>query len=81
MSVRSTISSEFQRVAREHDRTLAPLTDALKLADSGLDSLCFATIVGRLEDSLGTDPFRAAGGRRFPVTYGEFVRLYEDSVT
>jgi phosphopantetheine binding protein len=75
MSVRSTITSLFQQVAREQQRTLSPLSDDLKLLQSGLDSLSFALIVTRLEDTLGYDPFEAA--ERFPVTFGDFVRLYE----
>jgi acyl carrier protein len=78
MSVRSTITSQFQQVAVEQERTLAPLGDELKLVQSGLDSLSFAIIVARLEDSLGIDPFSAAEAVDFPVTFGDFVRLYEN---
>jgi acyl carrier protein len=78
MSVRSTITSQFQQVAVEQERTLAPLDDQLKLVQSGLDSLSFAIIVARLEDSLGIDPFSAAEALDFPVTFGDFVRLYEN---
>jgi acyl carrier protein len=78
MSVRSTITAQFQQVAREQDRTLAPLSDDLRLVQSGLDSLSFAILVARLEDSLGIDPFNAADAVEFPVTFGDFVRLYED---
>jgi Phosphopantetheine attachment site len=80
MSVRSTIASQFQQVAKEQDRTLGPLTDDMQLVQSGLDSLSFAIIVARLEDSLGIDPFNASGALEFPVTFGDFVRLYENSV-
>ncbi len=76
MSVRSTIVSFFEDVAREQQRKLAPLSDNLKLLQSGLDSLSFALIVARLEDSLGFDPFETAD--TFPVTFGDFVRLYEN---
>jgi acyl carrier protein len=75
MSVRSTIASLFQEVADQQHRKLAPLSDDLKLLQSGLDSLSFALIVARLEDSLGFDPFDAV--ERFPVTFGDFVKLYE----
>jgi acyl carrier protein len=78
MSVKTTITSQFQQVAQEQDRTLAPLSDELTLVQSGLDSLSFAIIVARLEDSLGIDPFNAADAVEFPVTFGDFVRLYED---
>ena len=75
MSVRSIVVSQFEQVAVEQHRTLARLSDELRLLDSGLDSLSFALIVARLEDSLGYDPFDAV--ERFPVTFGDFVKLYE----
>ncbi len=77
MSVRSTITSLFEDVAREQGRRLSPLSDDLKLLQSGLDSLSFALIVARLEDSLGFDPFDSAEAVTFPVTFGDFIRLYE----
>ena len=46
--MRSTITSEFQQVAIEQERLLAPLSDSLPLAQSGLDSLSFAILVARL---------------------------------
>ena len=78
MSVRATIASQFEQVAREQQRTLAPLSDDMRLVQSGLDSLSFAIIVARLEDSLGIDPFNAAEAVEFPVTFADFVRLYEN---
>ena len=75
MSVKPTIQSMFEQVAHEQQRELAPLSDDLNLAQSGLDSLSFALIVVRLEDSFGFDPFE--GASRFPATFGEFVKLYE----
>lgn len=79
MPVRSTITTLFEDVAREQRRQLAPLTDELRLLESGLDSLSFALIAARLEDALGFDPFDTA--ETFPVTFGDFVRMYEKSVT
>jgi acyl carrier protein len=79
MSVRSTIVSQFELVAGEQQRRLAPLSDDLKLLQSGLDSLSFAIIVARLEDKLGFDPFSADEAVEFPVTFGDFVKLYENS--
>jgi Phosphopantetheine attachment site len=74
MQTRSIITTTFQDVAREQQRKLAPLSDGLKLLESGLDSLSFALIVARLEDALGYDPFDTA--ETFPVTFGDFVSLY-----
>lgn len=78
MSRRATIVATFKKVAAEQSKTLAALTDDLPLLESGLDSLCFAIIVVRLEDALGIDPFSAAEEIEFPVTFGDFVRFYDD---
>ena len=75
MSVRSTITSLFEQVAQEQKKKLAPLSDDLQLLQSGLDSLSLALVVARLEDSLGYDPMETATS--FPVTFGDFVGLYE----
>jgi acyl carrier protein len=78
MSIRSTVISQFEQVAVEQRRKLARLSDDLKLLDSGLDSLSFALIVVRLENALGFDPFDVAEDLKFPVTFGDFVKLYEN---
>jgi acyl carrier protein len=77
MDIRAEIVAQFKQVAQEQDKLLAPLTDDLALLDSGLDSLCFAVVVARLENSLGTDPFSEDEDARFPVTFGDFIRFYE----
>jgi acyl carrier protein len=77
MSVKLTILKQMEQVAQEHGRILAPLNDELVLANCGLDSLGFAVLVARLEDTLGVDPFTAAEDALFPVTLGEFVKVYE----
>jgi len=79
MSIRSTVLARFAEVAKEQSKNLAPLSDDLALLDSGLDSLCFAIIVARLEDTLGFDPFSVREELEFPVTVGDFVKLYEDA--
>jgi hypothetical protein len=75
--IKAIILSEFETVAREQDKNLSSLTDDTMLLESGLDSLCFAIIVARLEDSLGYDPFQTASDRDFPMTVGEFIEFYE----
>jgi hypothetical protein len=77
MNIRSEIVTQFTQVAQEHDKQLATLTDDLELLESGLDSLCFAVVVVRLQQALGTDPFSVFEDGLFPITFGEFVRLYE----
>jgi acyl carrier protein len=78
MSVRSSIISQFEQVAKEQHKRLAPFADNLTLLDSGVDSLCFAIIVARLEDALSIDPFTTAEDG-FPITLGEFIRFYENA--
>jgi hypothetical protein len=74
---RALVTACFEATAVDQERVLAPLTDELLLLDSGLDSLCFAMIVAQLEDELGVDPFSELDDPFFPVTFGEFVQLYE----
>jgi acyl carrier protein len=77
MSVRATVLALFEQVAKEQGRKLAPLSDNLALLESGLDSLCLAIIVVRLEDAVGVDPFSAVEDGRLPLTVGDFVQFYE----
>jgi acyl carrier protein len=79
MSTRATIFAQFERVAKEQNKVLAPLSDGLPLLETGLDSLCFAVVVARLEEAVGFDPFTAAEDAEFPVTVGDFIRYYENA--
>ncbi len=77
-NIRQLVLTQFEQAAKDYNRQLAPLSDGLPLMDSGLDSLCFAMVVARMEDELGFDPF-AATDVRFPVTVGEFIQFYESA--
>ena len=77
MTIRSLIGAQMQTIAAEQNKSLAPLTDDLVLLDCGLDSLCFAILVARLEDELGFDPFSTDDDVYFPTTFGDFVAFYE----
>jgi len=79
MGLQAMIFEQFEQVARDQDKPLGRLAPETVLLDSGLDSLCFAIIVARLEDQLGVDPFTASEDVFFPVTLGEFVKFYEDA--
>ncbi len=79
--VRATVTACFEATAADQERILQPLADQLLLLDSGLDSLCFAIIVAQLEDELGIDPFSDLDDAFFPVTFGEFVQLYETAAS
>lgn len=78
MPVEDTVKTQFEQVAIEQHRKLSRLIPELKLLDCGLDSLGFALIVARLEDALGFDPFESCEEMKFPVTYGDFIKMYEN---
>jgi hypothetical protein len=78
MDVRPEVVAQFTQVAAQQGMQLAPLTDELALFESGLDSLCFAIVVVRLETSLGLYPF-ATEDLSFPVTFGDFVARYQNA--
>jgi acyl carrier protein len=77
MTIKSEIISVFETVAMEQNKSMPALSDGLALERTGLDSLCFAIIVVRLEDKLGVDPFSSEDEVAFPVTIGDFIALYE----
>jgi len=76
-SIRTTIVSHFEQVAADQRHTLLDLTDDRPLMECGLDSLAFAVLVARLEDTLGCDPFSVTSNGEYPVTFGDFVQMYE----
>jgi acyl carrier protein len=77
MSIRTAVLDQIKLVARQQDRVLPTLTDALPLLDSGLDSLCIAILVANLEEELGLDPFNSSS--HTPRTLGELIGLYENA--
>lgn len=79
MSIKLMVISEIEQIAAQHQKKLAPLADDSVLMNTGLDSLCFAILVTRLEDRLGVDPFSSSDNISFPVTLGDFVRVYENA--
>jgi acyl carrier protein len=79
MSIRLTITSEIEHIAAEQKKTIKPLEDDVVLLNLGLDSLCFAILVARLEDKLGLDPFTSSEEVHFPTTLGDFIKFYEDA--
>jgi len=77
--VRETIRSEIMKIAADQTIALPPLTDDLSLNETGLDSLCFAILVARLEDDLDVDPFVEEVS--FPITVGDLIIAYEQAVS
>lgn len=78
--VRQAVQGAFEETAQAQARNLQPLGENTVLVESGLDSLCFALIVADLEDKLGVDPFSDLEDAFFPMSFGEFVQLYDAAV-
>jgi len=79
MSIRLRIFAAMEKIAEEQQVKLPPLDDHLSLHETGFDSLAFAILVARLEDDLGIDPFTISEEAAFPLTVGDFVRVYENA--
>ena len=80
MSVERIVRAEFAQVVREQHRDLGVFDDDLEAAGIGAGPCCcFAIIVARLEDQLGTDPFTASEDVYFPVTLGDFIKFYHNA--
>ena len=77
MSIRSEILNQFVQIGKEYDRSFPPLADDLSLVDSGLDWMCLAALVDRLEGVLGIDPLKSTEDGNFPVTIGDLIKVYE----
>lgn len=58
-------------------KAVSALDDDSVLLESGLDSLGFAVLVVRLEETLGYDPFVLMSEPVYPKTFGEFLDIYE----
>jgi acyl carrier protein len=85
LDIREEILNSFQdALVMRHSVKKETITDDTVLLESGLDSLGFATLVALLEEKLDYDPFTLMEDPIYPVTFGEFVAVYErckDSAT
>ncbi|MCG3178506.1 MAG: hypothetical protein BIFFINMI_00834 [Phycisphaerae bacterium] len=79
MQVDERIRELIAEVLRYSNRSApAMANDALLFGEGiGLESLDFATLVVRLEQELGHDPFRDGTAARLPRTLGELVAIYQ----
>lgn len=48
------------------------------LLESGLNSLGFAILVALLDEELEFDPFQEMEDAVYPITFGEFLAIYEN---
>ena len=78
--LRTKILAAFRETAEDFNLTLSiPLSDSTPLLDCGLDSLAFATLIARLEETLGYDPFSQTADPLYPQTVGDFIHIYEQA--
>jgi len=82
MQVREVILELFEEAleSTESELQCSELKDDAVLLDSGLDSLGFAILVARLEEELEFDPFVEMEEAVYPITFGDFVAIYENRV-
>jgi acyl carrier protein len=78
VSIRMVVYDRVKSVAEQQRKVLPPLTDDLRMLESGLDSLCVAILIANLDDELNLNPFDA-DDVEIPVTLGDLVRVYEDA--
>jgi acyl carrier protein len=78
MNIEQIIRHTFSEILESMGSQLnAPLEKDTVLLGSGLDSLGFAILVARLEESLGYDPFIRMEEPVYPQTFGDFLNIYE----
>jgi hypothetical protein len=78
VSIRMVVYDRVKSVAGQQRKLLPPLTDDLRMLESGLDSLCIAILIANLDDELNLNPFDA-DDVEIPVTLGDLVRVYENA--
>lgn len=79
MKIRDQIIEVFLDILKDSDcKLLIELTDNAILLNTGMDSLGFAIMVTRLEEVLGYDPFTIMKEPYYPITFGDFVSVYEN---
>jgi len=71
------IRNSLMELFQEDELEVPDITDDLVLLETELDSLGFAVLVTRLEDSLGYDPFSLMTEPVYPTTFGQFVAVYQ----
>jgi acyl carrier protein len=74
--IADTVLAQVAKLLEEENIPVADLTLQSGLLESGLDSLAFAVVLTRLEESLGFDPFLMLEDEIFPQTLDELVDVY-----
>lgn len=76
-TIDTLIQKEIKELFDERElESSSNLEKSTVLLETGLDSLGYAILVTRLEETLGYDPFTLSPDPIYPRTYGEFLDLY-----
>lgn len=68
---------QLTELFEEDELEVPEIVDATVLLETDLDSLGFAVLVTRLDEELGFDPFSLMDEPVYPVTFKDFVEIYE----
>ncbi len=77
--IEEVVLREVVKLLDEESSQKVEVTVQSGLVESGMDSLAFAVLVTRLEESLGFDPFLALEDEIFPRTVTELVDVYANN--
>ena len=78
MNLQITLSDVINSVLVEDGLRKVELASETRLGDIGLDSLGFAIVIARLEKLVGYDPFTEGKVNKYPSTFSEFLKIYQD---
>jgi hypothetical protein len=77
IDLEQVVFHEITQIAEEAGTPVrGPLTRNTEVFASGLDSMGFAVLVAKLEETLGYDPFVSMTQPVYPRTLGEFIDVY-----
>jgi hypothetical protein len=77
--MKNLIIAKINEVLQQTDRSeqYEDIEDSAILLETGLDSLGFAILVSLLEEELDLDPFQLMDEPVYPITFGDFLSIYE----
>ncbi len=77
--MKNLIIAKINEVLDQTDRSerYEDIEDRVILLETGLDSLDFAILVSLLEEALDLNPFQLIDEPVYPITFGDFLPIYE----
>ena len=76
MTTYDIVAQTIRTILSERNDPVPELKPETPISASGLDSLDVASLVVRLEEQFGVDPFQADNLEQYPRTLGEMADLY-----